>query len=143
MTHATTTRNTSTIIEMFADATPGESYADNRLITEKAESGNVALVAYGWMKLAEYDETEEQITVYMGHKSIESQTVSRWLNKILEQTSERRPVNISDRSPTVRTPNEAVEYVGSYINFEGDKSAVEREAEREVVESLRFLNRFL
>jgi hypothetical protein len=102
--NANTTSRVDTIVEMFADNTAGESYADNRLITEETESGNVALVGYGWMKLAEYDETEERVTVFFGHKAIGSKTVSRWLNNVLEQTSERRAVTVSDESVSTSYP---------------------------------------
>lgn len=128
-----------TIVEMFADNTPGESYGQNRLVTRETGNGNVALIGYGWMKLAEYDESEETVTVFFGHKSIKSQTVSRWLNTVMEQTAERRNVRVSDASPTVDTPNEGVRFIGSYIGDFERMSAVEHAAVKTVVESLRFL----
>jgi len=127
------------MMEMFADATVGESYHENRLITEETDAGTVALTAYGWMKLAEYDETENHVTVYFGHKSVGSRTISRWLNSVLDIASERRSVTVSDESPTVRTPNEGVKYIGEYINFK-NKSPVEAAAEETVIDSLSFLS---
>lgn len=144
-THSMSAYNPSTvdtIVEMFADNTAGESYGQNRLITEELSNGNVALVGYGWMKLAEYDETENMVTVFFGHKSVNSRTVSRWLNTVLEQCAERREVTVSDASPVVRQPNDCTDYIGHYVNFE-NRSPVEEDIVDEVVDSLRFLNRFL
>lgn len=138
--NANTTSRVDTIVEMFADNTAGESYNDKRLITEETDSGNVALVGYGWMKLAEYDETENHVTVFFGHKAIKSKTVTRWLNRVLEKTSDRRSVTISHESPTVRAPNEGVKFIGGYIgDFNESISTVEKKAVNTVIESLRFL----
>lgn len=134
----TTTRNVSTIIEMFADATTDESYADNRLMTRETESGNVALIGYGWQKLAEYDESEGQVTVFFGHKGV-SKTVTRWLNKVLNSTVDRRTVQISHESPVVREPPEASNYIGHYVGDFKNMSPVEKVAKRIVEKSLRFL----
>lgn len=127
------------MLEMFADSTVGESYHHGRLITEETDSGNVALVAYGWMKIAEYDETEGQVTAFFGHKSVESRTISRWLNRVVEQVGQRRDVNISPESPTVRSPNDGVEFIGEYIGDWNDKSPVEEKAEKAVIDSLAHL----
>jgi len=137
MTH--TTKRLQPIFEMFVDSTAGESYHENRIITEETDSGTVALTAYGWVQLAEYDESENHVTVYFGHKSIGSSTISRWLNRVLEVASERREVTISDESPTVRTPNEGVEFIGNYIKHK-NKSSVEAQAEETVIESLSYLS---
>lgn len=129
------------MFEMFADATVGESYHENRLITEETDAGTVSLTAYGWMKLAEYDETEGHVTVFFGHKNIESRTISRWLNSLLEVARSRgRSVTISDESPTVRKPNDAVEYIGGYVGNFSDMSPVEQEAHDNVLRSLSYLN---
>lgn len=134
----TTTRKVSTIIEMFADATTGESYAENRLMTRETESGNVALIGYGWQTLAEYDETEDQVTVFFGHKGV-SKTATRWLNKILSIAAERRNVQISHESPVVRDPPKASNYIGEYVRDFKNMSPVEETAVAIVERSLRFL----
>lgn len=127
------------MIEMFTDATAGESYAENRLITEETDAGTVRLTAYGWITLAEYDETEEHVTVYFGHKEVGSRTISRWLNSVLEQAADRRRVTISHESPVVRKPNDGVRFINHYINF-NDMSPVEESARRAVIESLAHLS---
>jgi len=142
MTAPTTTTRWNSIVEMFADATVGESYNQGRLITEETPSGNVALIAYGWAKLAEYDETEETVTLFYGHKNAESHTLKCWLTRLAEKVSDRRDVEISPESPTVRAPNDGVEYIGSYIGS-GDDSPVEEKARRSVAESLSHLRSVL
>lgn len=138
-TLTTTTHRVQSIIEMFADNTSGETYHRGRLVTREMASGNVALIGYGWMKLAEYDESENHVTVFFGHKSTESKTVSRWLNRILEQTSDRRNVSISDESPVVGKPNDGVRYIGEYVGDFTNLSPVDRGAIEFVENSLDFL----
>jgi hypothetical protein len=142
MARTTTTHRLSAIIEMFADATVGECYNQGRLVTEETDSGNVALVGYGWAKLAEYDETEGHVTVYFGHKSTDSTTLTRWLNRITEEISARRDVTISHESPVVRSPNDGVEYIGAYIGS-GPNSSVEERARKHVINSLEHVRKVL
>jgi len=135
-----TTRDKEAMLEMFTDATAGESYADNRLVTRETGSGNVALIAYGWLKLAEYNERREAVTVFTGHKSLRSTVVTRYLNNVISVAQERREVILSGESPTVNRPNEGAKYIGSYVDFSTKLSSVEEKAVNTVVESLKFLN---
>lgn len=135
-----TTRDKEAMLQMFTDATAGESYADNRLVTRETDSGNVALIAYGWLKLAEYNERREAVTVFTGHKSLRSTVVTRYLNNVISVAQERREVILSGESPTVNRPNEGAKYIGSYVDFSTKLSSVEQKAVNTVVESLRFLN---
>ena len=137
------TNNVRNVIEMFTDATAGESTLHNRLVTVELESGNTALVGYGEKILAEYDEAEGRVTVYLGHKAGGHTTVTRWLNTVTEEATARREVTFSDNAPWFRPPNaDAAQYIGQYINFE-NKSPVEQAAEESVIDSLRFLDKFL
>lgn len=128
------------LLEMFVDNTSGETHNENRLITRDAESGNTALIAYGWLKLAEYNEEREAVTVFTGHKSLRSKVVSRWLNDAVRVAEQRnRDVILSGESPTVDTPNEGTRFIGNYVSMDGDHSAVEQEAVQTVRESLAHL----
>lgn len=134
--YANTKRQT---VEKFMDNTTGESTAQNRLTTRVSEAGNVALVAYGWLKVAEYNESRDTVTVFTGHKALNSRTVSGYLNDVINVADDRnRDVTLSGESPVVDTPNDGTRFIGSYVDFEG-RSAVEEEAVEEVIESLRDL----
>lgn len=125
------------IVEMFLDRTAGESTSENRLSTRSEESGNVSLIAYGWLKVAEYDESRQAVTVFTGHKSLRSVTVSRYLNDVVRVAERRnRDVILSGESPTVSTPNTGTRFIGNYVSFDGTRSSVEQAAVSEVVESL-------
>lgn len=127
-----------TMLDMFLDRTAGESYSDNRLVTRETEGGDVALIAYGWLKVAVYDEERECVTVFTGHKSLRSQTVSRYLNDVVSRANERdRKVILSGESPTVDTPNEGVRFIGNYVGMNGGHSPVEQEAVQTVHDSLK------
>lgn len=138
------TNDVNSLIEMFLDASAGESANQNRLITTTLDSGETALVGYGEKILATYDETENLVTVNLGHKSGGGHTVSRWLNSVAEKAASRRDVRFSDNAPWFAPPNaESAQYIDSYKSFRGTDSAVERKASAEVVESLRWLNQYL
>lgn len=130
------TRSKKALLEKFTDNTAGECYNRGRLTTRETESGNVALIAYGWLKLAEYNERRNAVTVFTGHKSLGSTILSRYINDVRRVAQERRDVILSGQSPTIDTPNEGVKYIGSYVNFTGNMSSVEQKAVRTVVESL-------
>lgn len=124
------------LMEMFLDKTAGETYRKNRLATRESDSG-VELIGYGWLKLAEYNETLEAVTVFTGHQSIRSSTVSRWLNEIVNVADRReRAVILSGESPTVAPPNEGTKYIGNYISMDSNHSPVERDVKQEVEESI-------
>jgi hypothetical protein len=130
----------SDLLEMFVDRTAGESTMFNRLITRETDGGNVALIAYGWLKLAVYDESREAVTVFTGHKSLNSKTVARYLNDVVSKAEERgRDVIITGESPTVDQPNGTTHYINNYISMKGNDSAVERDARNAVIESLSAL----
>lgn len=128
---------TSTLLDMFLDRTAGESTKRNRLLTRENDAGNTELIAYGWIKLAEYNESREAVTVFTGHQSIRSTTVSRHLNNVVSAADRRgRDVILSGESPTVNTPNEGARFIGNYVSFNGSHSAVESRAVDTVIESL-------
>jgi len=138
-----TTMNVNTkanLLDMFLDRTTGEAYSDNRLTTREGESGNVELIAYGWLKVAEYNESREAVTVFTGHKSLRSRTVSGYLNNVVNRADSRgRDVILSGESPTVDTPNDGTRYIGGYVSFSGDRSDVEADAVATVRNSLAHL----
>lgn len=118
-----------TMIEKFIDRTPNEVYASGRMSTELLDNGNVALIGYGWMKLAEYNESENMVIIYGGHNEGDSDTVSRWLNQILTISEERdRNTLLSGESPIVDTPPEIVKYIGNYVDYKTEMSPVEKDA---------------
>jgi hypothetical protein len=127
-----------TMLEMFTDATPGETYQHNRLITQESDNGTVELIGYGWLKIAEYDESNNHVTVFTGHRSLESKTVGEWLNEVVRVAENRgRTVSLQDDSPKDGQPNDGTKFINNYISFKASKSAVEKDAQNEVVDSLR------
>lgn len=141
------TNDVSTVIEMFTDATPNESTKYNRLITQELPSGNIALVGYGEKILAEYDETEERVTLYLGHKAGGHTTITRWLNEIQEVASARRTVTFSDKArwfePAGGPNTKAGQYIREYIDFTSSLSDVEENALEDVIKSLEWLDDLL
>jgi len=130
----------TTLLDMFLDRTAGETSRRNRLVTRESDSGTVELIAYGWLKIAEYSESRDAVTVFTGHQSLRSRTVSGYLNDVVRRAESRsRDVILSGESPTVDTPNEGVKYINNYVSFSGDTSPVEQEARDTVVESLSHL----
>jgi hypothetical protein len=127
----------SNLLDMFLDRTAGESYSQNRLVTRETESGNVALIAYGWLKIAEYNEERNAVTVFTGHQSLQSTAVSRYLNDVVSRAEDRgRTVITSGESPQVDKPNDGTKYIGGYVSMDGNRSEVEQNAVQEVVDSL-------
>lgn len=131
------TKNKTAMLDMFLDRTAGEAYADNRLTTQTNDAGNVELVAYNWLKLAEYNEDREAVTVFTGHREIDSRVVSRYLNDVIRRAEERgRAVILSGESPVDGQPNAGVKYINNYVDFSTPLSSVESGAVAEVRESL-------
>lgn len=130
--------NTKTqMLDMFLDRTAGEFYSEGRLSTEETDSGNVALIAYGWLKLSEYNESRDTVTIFTGHKSIGSKTVNKYLNDVVRRaTSRNRRTVLSGESPTTDTPNEGVKFINNYISMTGKRSAVEADARAQVSDDL-------
>lgn len=129
--------NLRSMLEMFMDKTAGESFNENRLVTRETDAGNVALIGYGWLKVAEYNESRNAVTVFGGHRALRSNTVSAWLNEVVDVADDRgRDVILSGESPTVDTPNEGVEFINNYVSMDGNHSPVEQDAVDRVEESL-------
>jgi hypothetical protein len=125
------------MLDMFVDNTAGETFNRNRLVTVN-DGDNTALIAYGWLKIAEYNESRNAVTVFTGHKSLGSRTVSRWLNQVVQKAEDRgRDVILSGESPNENPPNDGTKYIGEYVSFTSQHSDVERNAINEVVDSLR------
>jgi len=125
------------IVSMFLDRTTDEATTENRLTTRETDSGNAALIAYGWLKVAEYNEARGAVTVFTGHKSLRSVTVSGYLNDVVRMAERRgRDVILSGESPTVDTPNAGTRFIGNYVSFGGSRSSVEEAAVDEVIDSL-------
>lgn len=133
----TTTHDRRTILEMFTDGTPNESYSQGRLQTRETENGTIELVAYGWAKLAEYNESRDAVTVFTGHKNASDSTaLSRYVNSIRDLAAERRSVILSGETPKVADPNDGTRFIGNYVNFVPSMSPVERDAVRSVEKSI-------
>jgi len=125
---------------MFLDRTTGEVYSHGRLTTTESDNGNVSLIAYGWLKIAEYNESRGVVTVFTGHASIESKTVVQYLNEVADRAEDRgRDLVLSGESPEVGRPNDGVQFIGNYISMSGRKSAVEKDIQQFVRESLNHL----
>jgi hypothetical protein len=113
------------------------TYSQNRLVTRETDSGNVSLIAYGWLKIAEFDSDDGTVTVFTGHKAIDSTTLSRYLNDVTRNAQDRdHDVVLSGESPTVDTPNDGVRFINNYVSMDGGHSPVEQQAVDAVVESL-------
>jgi hypothetical protein len=131
-----TTTNRDSLVQMFLDATAGEQYGDGRLVTRQAGESTVELIAYGWNKIAEYDESTDTVTVFGGHEGNISPTVTEYVHLVHEMASTRRSrtVNVlSDVSPNVaRPPAESAQFIENYRSFDGAPSSVEEWATRTV-----------
>lgn len=127
------------LLEKFTDKTPGEVYANGRLQTRETAAGTVELIAYGWLKIAEYDERREVVTVFTGHKAIGSKVLTRYVNDAKRIARERRNVILSGESPTVDQPNEGTRFIGEYVDFSTKLSSVEKQAIKLVERSINLL----
>ena len=141
--NSTTELNRDSLIQMFLDGTSGEVYGDGRLITQDEGEGVTSLIAYGWNKVAEYDEQTDTVTVFAGHAGNISKTVTRYVNLVHEMGGKRetRPVNVlADAAPNVgRPPAEAAQFIGNYRSFEGKPSSLDEWATEKVNRTLRRL----
>ena len=100
----TTQQTRDSLIQMFLDASAGEVYGDGRLVTREAGENTVELVAYGWNKVAEYDESTDTVTLFAGHAGNVSKTLTRYVNLVHEMAGKResRTVNVlADSAPNV------------------------------------------
>ena len=124
-------------ISSFLQGNGDVTYSQQRLTTQETENGSVELIAYGWIKLAEYHPSNGTLTVFTGHTAIGSQTVSRYLNNVAKIAKESgKRVVLSGESPVDGQPNDGVKYVGDYVSMDGNRSPVERMAVSHVIESI-------
>lgn len=135
----TTTDHKTALLEMFTDRTAGESYAQGRLQTRESDSGTIELIAYGWLKIAEYNERRESVTVFTGHKANDSSILTRYINDVIDVANERRNVILSGESPYVGQPNDGTQFIGEYVDFSTKLSSVERKAVKFVEDSIEIL----
>jgi hypothetical protein len=121
---------------MFLDATAGETYNEGRLATRQSGENTVELIAYGWNKIAEYNEATDTVTVFAGHSENVSKTVTRYVNLVHEIAGKRqsRTVNVlADAAPNVgRPPAQSAQFIDNYKSFSGSDSSVESWASRTV-----------
>jgi len=133
--------NRDSLVQMFLDASAGEVYGQGRLVTQDEGEGRVSLIAYGWNKIAEYDERTDTVTVYAGHAGNVSKTVTRYVNLVHEIAGKResRTVNVlADAAPNVaRPPAESAQFIDNYRSFSGSPSSVEEWATAVVNRALR------
>lgn len=137
---STTVRNRDSTIQMFVDGTAGEVYAEGRLVTRSSGEHTTELIAYGWNKIAEYDERSDTVTVYGGHAENISPTVTRYINLVKEIAGKRRSRRVSllaDSAPNVaRPPAESVQFIENYRSFDNNPSSVEEWATERVEASV-------
>jgi len=142
MMEITTTQKRDSLIEMFLDSTEGEAYNFGRLFTRSAGENTTELIAYGWNKIAEYNSSTDNVTVYGGHVDNISETVDRYVKRTYESADERegRTVNlIMDAAPNVgeRPPAESAQFINQYKSFSGSDSPVESWASEKVNKAVR------
>ena len=138
-----TNTNRDSLIQMFLDASADEVYDNGRLVTQQSGESTVELIAYGWNKIAEYDEATDTVTVFACHAGNISKTVTRYVNLVHEMAGKRetRTVNVlADAAPNVgRPPAEAAQFIGNYRSFEGKPSSLDEWATEKVNRTLRRL----
>jgi hypothetical protein len=141
MTEATTTiRNRDSLINMFLDSTKGEVYAEGRLKTVQ-EGDSIALIAYHREKIAEYNESTGNVTVFAGHHGNVSQTVNRYISRVVKIAGKRkdREVILTELAPNVRMQPiaQSARNIGEYVSFGQPLSPAEKREVRDVNAALR------
>lgn len=136
----TTTKNRTDLIEMFLDATIGESYWKGRLRTE-TDGETVQLIAYGRHILGEVDRAAKSVTLYSGHYGVQSPTVTDYVRLFGKRLALREgyDVTISERAPDTDydTLPQSSQYINQYIDYtRGKLSGAEKKARREVDNAL-------
>lgn len=134
-----TTIARDSLIQMFLDATAGETYNQGRLATRQSGENTVELIAYGWNKIAEYNEETDSVTIFAGHSGNISQTVTRYVNLVREIAGKRQTHTVNvliDAAPNVARPPESVQFIDNYVSFSGSKSPVEQWAQASVDDSV-------
>jgi len=134
--YANTSTTRDSFVQMFLDATARETYNEGRLATRQSGENTVELIAYGWNKIAEYNEATDTVTVFAGHSENVSKTVTRYVNLVHEMAGKRqsRTVNVlADAAPNVgRPPAQSAQFIDNYKSFSGSDSSVESWATRTV-----------
>lgn len=142
MVGKTTTRKRDSLIQMFLDGTADEVYADGRLKTRQS-GDTIELIAYHREKIAEYHEASGQVTVFAGHHGNVSQTVTRYVSRVVNLAGERngREVILTELAPNTRLQPaaEAAQFIGEYVGFGRPMSDAERKAVDTVNRNLRRL----
>lgn len=140
MSNTTTTRVRDSLINMFLDNTSGEVYANGRLKTVR-EGDSLALISYHKEKLAEYDESAGTVTVFAGHHGNVSQTVNRYISRVVKLAGERtdRDVVLTELAPNTRMQPVAASArnIGEYVDFGRPLSDAEKREVRDVNEALK------
>lgn len=136
----TTTKVRDSLINMFLDNTEGEVYAQGRLKTVR-NGDTLSLIAYHREKIAEYDEPTGTVTVFAGHHGNVSQTVNRYISRVVKIAGRRndRQVILTELSPNVRMRPvaTAARNIGQYVRFGGELSPAEKREVREVNKALK------
>ncbi len=136
----TTTKVRDSLINMFLDNTEGEVYANGRLKTVR-EGETLALIAYHREKIAEYHEPSGEVTVFSGHHGNVSQTVNRYISRVVKLAGQRndRDVILTELSPNVRMRPvaTAARNIGQYVRYGGELSPAEKREVRDVNEALK------
>jgi len=131
------TNSRDDVLEMFLDGTEDEVYGSGRLYTRQSDEGALELIAYGWNKIAEYDESTGDVRIFFGHYNNISDTVDGYLDDLSEMVDEREHRSVQElvtAAPNVaRPPAEAAQFIDNYKSFSGSDSPVESWAS-EVVE---------
>ncbi len=130
MSETFTNADRDSLIQMFLDATDGETYGDGRLITRSTGEHTTELIAYGWNKIAEYNESIDTVTVHAGHAGNVSQTVTRYVNLVREIGAKRRTTRVNtlaDSAPNVsgNIPSDSTQFIGNYKDYEGSDSSLD------------------
>lgn len=140
MVGTTTTTIRNDLIEMFLDATPGESYRNGRLKTRETENG-VQLIAYHEHILAEVDSGANSITLFTGHYKNQSVTVTRYVHELGKLLSEREGFDVTvldGYAPSTGYGRvwEAAQYIGQYVGSSDSRSPADKKAISEVDRAL-------
>lgn len=141
MNDSTTTLVRDSLITMFLDNTEDEVYAQGRLKTRRNSDGTLSLIAYHREVIAEYDEESGRVTVFAGHHGNVSQTVDRYISRVVKLGGQRngRNVILTETAPTARRQpvSRSAQFIGEYVGHGRPQSPAERKAVRTVNESLK------
>ena len=138
--NSTTTKVRDSLINMFLDNTEGEVYANGRLKTVQ-EGNTISLIAYHREKIAEYNESTGNVTVFAGHHGNVSQTVNRYISRVVKIAGQRtgREVILTELAPNtqMRPVATAARNIGQYVRFGQELSPAEKREVRDVNAALK------